>query len=79
MLDGIYRSLKPGGFFVSIDPLFYNPVIWAYRLLATKVRSEDESPLRYRDLCLVRARFKDAKHREFWILALALFLKYLPD
>ena len=72
----IHRALKPGGRFFSYDPLGYNPVIEVYRRMATKVRTEDEAPLTFGDMKLARKYFPNAQHREFWILTLALFLKY---
>jgi len=72
----IHKALKPGGTFFSWDPLAYNPVIEVYRHMATKVRTEDESPLRLEDLALAQEFFPDTKHREFWITSLVLFLKY---
>lgn len=70
------RALKPGGLFVSIDPLRYNPIIEVYRRMATAVRSEDESPLSFSVLQLARGFFTDVHHREFWLSSLVLFLKY---
>jgi 2-polyprenyl-3-methyl-5-hydroxy-6-metoxy-1,4-benzoquinol methylase len=72
----IHGALKVGGKFFSCDPLAYNPVINVYRQIATKVRSEDEKPLTFRDLDLARTYFVNVGHREFWIASLALFLKY---
>ncbi|MDX1979038.1 MAG: class I SAM-dependent methyltransferase [Bryobacteraceae bacterium] len=72
----MHRALKPGGRFFSFDPLAYNPVIEVYRRMATKVRTEDEAPLTFDDLALAREYFANVRHREFWILSLALFLKY---
>ena len=72
----IHRALKPGGTFFSFDPLAYNPIINLYRRMATKVRTEDESPLTVADIALARKHFMTVEHREFWILSLALFLKY---
>lgn len=72
----VKRALKPGGLFVSIDPLRYNPVIELYRRMATAVRSEDEAPLSFSDLRLAGKYFTDVKHREFWLSSLVLFLKY---
>jgi SAM-dependent methyltransferase len=72
----IHATLKPGGKFFSWDPLAYNPVIEVYRRMATDVRSDDESPLRLRNLRLAREFFPDVQHQEFWITTLALFLKY---
>jgi len=56
--------------------LAYNPVINIYRRIATDVRTEDEAPLSFQDLKIVRKYFCRVQHREFWILALTLFLKY---
>lgn len=72
----VRRALKPGGMFVSIDPLAYNPVIAVYRRMATQVRTEDEAPLTFADAKLAACYFENVRHREFWIASLALFLKY---
>ncbi len=72
----INRALKPGGRFFSWDPIAYNPVIGVYRRMATEVRTIDESPLTTADLRLARQHLSNVQHREFWIAALALFLKY---
>jgi SAM-dependent methyltransferase len=72
----IHRALKANGWFFSCDPLAYNPVINVYRRMATAVRTEDESPLKKADIELAKKCFCDVGHREFWILSLALFLKY---
>jgi SAM-dependent methyltransferase len=72
----IFRALRPGGRFFSIDPLAYNPLINVYRRMATKVRTEDERPLTFADVTTAREFFADVRHREFWIASLALFMKY---
>ena len=76
LFQQVLRALKPGGMFVSYDPLAYNPVIGVYRRMATKVRTEDEAPLTFADVRLAARYFEDVGHREFWIASLALFLKY---
>jgi SAM-dependent methyltransferase len=76
LFQKIHRALKPGGRFFSYDPLAYNPVINVYRRIATKVRTEDESPLQLADLRLARKYFPSVQHREFWISTLLLFVKY---
>ena len=72
----IHKALKSGGRFFSYDPLRYNPVINVYRRMATDVRTVDEFPLSFSDAKAAGKYFKNVQHREFWILTLALFLKY---
>jgi SAM-dependent methyltransferase len=72
----VLRALKPGGRFVSIDPVAYNPVINQYRRMATEVRTPDETPLTRADATLARSFFPDLQYRHFWILTLLLFIKY---
>ena len=76
LMREINRVLKPGGWFFSIDPLKYNPVINIYRQMATQVRTVDETPLSFDDVTQARKYFVEVGHREFWIAGLALFLKY---
>lgn len=75
-LNAIQQLLKPGGVFVSWDPVRYNPVIYVYRRMAMKVRTPDENPLGFADLQLIRQFIPETKVRFFWFSALALFLKY---
>lgn len=75
-LDEIRRVLKPGGTFVSWDPLAHNPAINVYRRMAMKLRTVDEHPLRWSDLELFRSRFKDVRTRCFWLTTLLLFVRF---
>ncbi len=75
-LAEVHRVLKPGGWFFAYDPLAYNPAIDVYRRLASEVRTADERPLRFPDLERARRFFAEVGHREFWITALVLFVKY---
>jgi ubiquinone/menaquinone biosynthesis C-methylase UbiE len=75
-LAAVRRALKPGGRCFFWDPLAYNPAINVYRRIATKVRTEDEHPLRFEVLDLFRKHFVEVEHREFWLLTLFLFVKY---
>jgi 2-polyprenyl-3-methyl-5-hydroxy-6-metoxy-1,4-benzoquinol methylase len=68
--------LKPGGWFVSWDPVKYNPIIAVYRRIATKVRTEDEAPLGMADLRLIRSHFPILRTRHYWLLTQLLFIKY---
>lgn len=70
------RVLRPGGTFVSIDPIAYNPAINVYRRMAMGVRTEDEHPLRRADVAAIRGMFSASEVRMFWLLALALFAKF---
>jgi len=76
LLRQVNLALRPGGRFFSWDPLAYNPVINLYRRLATKVRTEDETPLTKADLAVASRIFHRVGHREFWYLGLGIFLKY---
>ena len=75
-LGAVKRALTPRGRFFFFDPLSYNPAIKVYRWLATKVRTEDERPLRFSDLKYFRELFSEVHHREFWLTTLAIFIKY---
>lgn len=75
-LNGVRKALKPGGRFFFYDPLAYNPAINVYRRLATKVRTEDERPLRFANLRIFRDTFSRVEHREFWLATLLIFFKY---
>lgn len=74
MLDRILPHLKPDGVFVSWDPVAYNPVINVYRAMAKEVRTEDEHPLRLRDVREVRSRFESSETRWFWFTTLLIFI-----
>lgn len=76
LFASVHRALEPGGRFFSWDPVRYNPVINIYRRMATQNRTQDERPLGRDDLALARRYFANVGHREYWIAALALFLKY---
>src|SRR5437660_1473086 len=76
LFEQMRQALKPGGMFLSYDPLAYNPLINLYRRMATAVRTPDESPLTRADVRLARRYFHRVGHREFWISALLLFVKY---
>jgi SAM-dependent methyltransferase len=76
LFEQMHRALKPGGMFISYDPIAYNPLINVYRRMATGVRTPDESPLTVADLKLARRYFSHVEHREFWISTLLLFVKY---
>jgi len=72
----IYRVLKKGGVAVFSEPLAYNPMLWVYRLLAKETRTETEKPFRFRDLRRYFKKFSRAEHREFWLIALLVYLDF---
>jgi 2-polyprenyl-3-methyl-5-hydroxy-6-metoxy-1,4-benzoquinol methylase len=74
MLDRLLPHLKPDGVFVSWDPVAYNPIINVYRAIAREVRTEDEHPLRLRDVREVRSRFETSEVRWFWLTTLLIFI-----
>lgn len=76
LFEQMSRALKPGGVFFSYDPIAYNPVINVYRRMAMGVRTVDEAPLTVADVKLARHYFSNVQHREFWLSAMLLFLKY---
>jgi|GEM_PF-177104 len=71
----VHRVLKPGGLGIFIEPLSYNPLLWAYRRIARTVRTEYEKPFGYRDFTRLRKIFAEVEHREFWVVCLAIFLR----
>ncbi|MEO7598693.1 MAG: class I SAM-dependent methyltransferase, partial [Opitutus sp.] len=73
-LDNVLPHLKPEGIFVSWDPVAYNPIINLYRAIATKVRTEDEHPLRLRDVRAVTSRFVSAEVSWFWLTTQLIFM-----
>lgn len=72
-LPRLLQHLKPGGTFVSWDPVAYNPVINIYRRRAMQVRTVDEHPLRLADIRAVRACFRESHTRWFWLSTLLIF------
>ena len=69
----LLKHLKPDGMFASWDPVAYNPVINLYRRRAMQVRTEDEHPLRLRDIRAVCAHFRESRTRWFWLTTLLIF------
>lgn len=73
-LDRLTPHLAADGALLSWDPLAYNPLINAYRRIATKVRTPDEHPLTVRDLALFRGRFAEVEVQYFWLTTLSIFV-----
>ncbi|MCU0570027.1 MAG: class I SAM-dependent methyltransferase [Oculatellaceae cyanobacterium Prado106] len=72
----MYRVLKPGGVACFWDPLKHNPVINVYRRIATKVRTEDETPLDINLVKTVQSHFSKTVYDTFWIATLWIFLRF---
>ena len=75
-LDEVKRVLKPGGRAFFWDPVAHNPAIKIYRRMATAVRTEDEHPIRRKDMQLFRQRFATIEKRFFWLSTLLIFVKF---
>jgi ubiquinone/menaquinone biosynthesis C-methylase UbiE len=70
------RVLKEGGLFVSWDPLYHNPLIHIYRNMATKVRTEDEHPIKMSELELFDRFFPSVEYDTAWFFTLWIFIKF---
>jgi ubiquinone/menaquinone biosynthesis C-methylase UbiE len=71
-----HRVLKPGGLFCFWDPLKHNPVINVYRRIATKVRTDDETPLDIHLVNQVASLFDKTVYDTFWLASLWIFLQF---
>ncbi|MBD1935095.1 MULTISPECIES: class I SAM-dependent methyltransferase [Cyanophyceae] len=72
----MHRVLKPGGKACFWDPLKHNPVINVYRRMATKVRTEDETPLDINIVNFVKSEFSETSYDTFWLATLWIFLRF---
>lgn len=72
----IHRVLHGGGKAVFVEPLYYNPLINIYRCIANEVRTEDERPLRFKDMRQFVDTFSHFHHREFWFFSLLIFIHF---
>jgi ubiquinone/menaquinone biosynthesis C-methylase UbiE len=75
-IQEMHRVLKPGGKACFWDPLKHNPVINVYRRIATKVRTEDETPLDIGIVNVVRSQFSHTHWDSFWLTTLWIFLRF---
>lgn len=76
VLNEMQRILKPGGKACFWDPLKHNPIINVYRRMATKVRTDDETPLDIQIVDAVRSRFSQVEYDTFWLATLWIFLRF---
>jgi 2-polyprenyl-3-methyl-5-hydroxy-6-metoxy-1,4-benzoquinol methylase len=71
------KKLKVNGSAYFWDPVDYNPAINVYRRIATKVRTEDEHPLKTKDLKEIERVFgQPIETQFFWLTGLYVFFKY---
>jgi hypothetical protein len=56
--------------------LKHNPVINVYRRIATKVRTDDETPLDINIVNYIRAIFSETRYDTFWLATLWIFLQF---
>jgi hypothetical protein len=56
--------------------LKHNPIINVYRRIATKVRTEDETPLDINIVNFVRSQFSKTTYDTFWLATLWIFLQF---
>jgi SAM-dependent methyltransferase len=64
------RILKPGGRAIFLEPLGHNPLINLYRKLTPSLRSQDEHPLKIKDLRFARQFFNRIRIKYFHLLIL---------
>jgi SAM-dependent methyltransferase len=72
----VQMKLKDGGIAFFWDPIAYNPLINIYRRIARKVRTEDEHPLRVKDIKTIRDVFPKVDLEFFWLTSLSVFAWY---
>lgn len=72
----MHRVLKPGGKACFWEPLKHNPVINVYRRIATKVRTEDETPLDINIVNFVKSLYSETAYDTFWLASLWIFLRF---
>lgn len=75
-IEEVKRVLKPGGKFLSWDPLDHNPAINVYRRIATEVRTEDEHPLKFKEVKALKKYFPQVKFECYWFFTLLIFIKF---
>jgi SAM-dependent methyltransferase len=67
----VARVLKPGGTAIFLEALGHNPAINLYRRLTPALRTEDEHPLRMKDISAGRRHFTSVESEHFALLSLA--------
>lgn len=70
------RVLRPGGRVVMIEPLASNPPAWLYRRIGrflSREATSEETPLRIRDLRILRQHFSKVEWQGMYLFSLGLF------
>jgi len=70
----VSRVLKKEGKAAFIEPLSYNPLISAYRILAREVRTPTETSFRLRDFKFIKQYFNEVQQEFCWFTTLGIFL-----
>ncbi|MDD5311770.1 MAG: class I SAM-dependent methyltransferase [Dehalococcoidia bacterium] len=73
----ISRILKPGGRAVFTEPLAHNPISNLWRKLSPQIRTQNEWPLRYKEVREIGKNFSLTKYDEFDFLPLFSAIVYL--
>lgn len=66
------RVLKPSGRLVMLEPMKYNPVVAAYRVMTPESRSADEHPLTPADIRRLRRHFEKVEVSGFALTSVVL-------
>ncbi len=66
----LQRVIKPHGHAVFIEPLGHNPFINLYRFLTPKMRTDDEHPLKMKDIKLLQKHFQNVDVEYFSLFTL---------
>ena len=66
----IARVLRPGGTAIFLEPLAHNALINLYRRMTPHLRTEDEHPLKMRDIRAAERHFGEVQVRYFTLLSM---------
>lgn len=72
----VKRVLKKGGVFISWDPLHHNPIINIYRHIAKDVRTDDEHPIKMKQIKIFEKLFSKVEVDTTWFISLWIFIKF---
>ena len=75
-LEEIDRLLKKDGVVIFTEPMGTNPIINIYRKFTPKARSDDEVPLSFKDIDLIKSVFKNSNIKYYGFLTLIFLPLY---